>query len=374
MTTNKALRSGMCIQLERNYVLHKKMKEGGGKQVFTAYYEEHNEDKENGRVFTKVIMKFTRCIKATDKDKAIAEAYVLGMVRHPAIPRVIETGEYGEYQVLVLEYVDGISIGTYFKQQSEAKKELSYRLMYDAAEIFRYLHSFQPKVIYRDLKPEHLLVDKKGQLHLIDFDGVLLKRGDETEEEKGELAGNCKYSAPEQFSFSGGIYLTDERSDIYSLGAVFQSVMEEIPYHVGKSKGEKEWNKICRKCMEREPAKRYQSMEELEQVLWRVQKPKRAVRKRLRGVLFGILLMAVLLGGSKRPIEAGAKETMLPVVFYNQEGQKILIRHDAVYHPENSLKMELPEEFFEGGQTWKMSLSMENTDTGERFLRTLTLK
>jgi len=101
------------------------------------------------------------------------------------------------------------------------------------------------------------------------------------------------------------------------------------------------------------------------------------------GCFFIGVLLAALLGmsGVARAVgekDLGGKQAeyaeTLPVVFYNELGQKILIRYGAVYEPEGDLMMSLPAELFEGEKGLKLTIYLEDLESGECRERTLTLR
>jgi|GEM_PF-6976994 len=93
----------------------------------------------------------------------------------------------------------------------------------DAAEALAHAH--EQGVTHRDIKPDNLLLDRKGQVHLIDF-GVARFFDDQSVTYTGQLVGTPLYMSPEQVTGRGAI---DARSDIYSLGLVLYELLTLRP-------------------------------------------------------------------------------------------------------------------------------------------------
>jgi Serine/threonine protein kinase len=140
--------------------------------------------------------------------------------------------------------------------------------MTDLAEILRYLHSVAPHpIIYRDMKPSNVIIDREGRVRLVDF-GIArhYKAGQDSDTKH---IGTHGYAAPEQY----GSNQTDARSDIYSLGVTIYHAITgksplEPPYELlpirqvnpNLSEG---LETIISRCVRVDPNQRYQSANEL---------------------------------------------------------------------------------------------------------------
>ena len=141
------------------------------------------------------------------------------------------------------------------------------------ASALDYLHSMNPPIIYRDMKPSNVMLKPDGSVKLIDFgtakEYIVENNADTT------ALGTRGYAAPEQFGDSQGrgIYNTDARTDIYNLGATLYHLVTgknpcEPPYEI---KPIRQWNptlssgfeQIIIKCCQLSPEDRYQSCSEL---------------------------------------------------------------------------------------------------------------
>jgi serine/threonine protein kinase/uncharacterized RDD family membrane protein YckC/ribosomal protein L40E len=148
------------------------------------------------------------------------EAHLLARLRHPNIPRVSDIFSENGKEYLVMEYVDGETLEQRLEKSGSPLPEpdvLKWAEQLCAA--LYYLHSRQPPIIFRDLKPANIMVDKQGQVKLIDFGIVrFFKPGQATDTTK---LGSPGYSPPEQY----GKGQTDERSDVYALAATLHQLL-----------------------------------------------------------------------------------------------------------------------------------------------------
>lgn len=193
------------------------------------------------------------------------EAAFLRDLRHPMLPVVYEL-LYEDGWYLVMEYVDGVSLHNYIERQgsvSEAQARLWAAALLDVLD---YLHTRETPVIYRDLKPDNIMVSRDGSLKLVDF-GAAAQRSF-GEERVGRMAFSDGFAAPEQRGEDGLGIRADERSDLYAFGrTLYYMVTGVVP---GDSPGtsfppsyynpllSEELEEIIRRCTEEEPEARYQ--------------------------------------------------------------------------------------------------------------------
>ena len=143
------------------------------------------------------------------------EANILATLRHPNLPRVNDYFHIpGQGQYLVMDYIEGEDL----RERIERLDQLSERetILIGAAicDALMYLHLRQPPVIHRDIKPGNIKITPEGHVVLVDF-GLVKLLEDNQQTTTGARAMTPGYSPPEQY----GTGRTDERSDIYSLGA-----------------------------------------------------------------------------------------------------------------------------------------------------------
>ncbi len=148
------------------------------------------------------------------------ETSLLGRLDHPAIPDIIDHMTANGMQYLILKFGGSNTLG------SERKAFLGQRIplakllpwMRQLCDVLIYLHSQNPPVIHRDLKPENILLNEDDRIMLIDF-GIAKEVSEHTR--VLATAFSASFSSPEQIDGTG----TDERADIYSLGATFYALL-----------------------------------------------------------------------------------------------------------------------------------------------------
>jgi hypothetical protein len=162
-----------------------------------------------------------------DVDLAEREARVLQSLSHPKLPRYIDRFEEGGALYLVMEKIEGESLGALRKRRATLAEKDVVRLLRDAADVLDYLHGRTPPVIHRDLKPGNVLRRPDGSFAFVDFGAVR----DKLRPEGGStVVGTFGYMAPEQFQ---GRALPG--SDVYAIGATAVAMLtgcepEELPH------------------------------------------------------------------------------------------------------------------------------------------------
>lgn len=319
------------------------------------------------------------------------EMEMLKTLHHPMLPDIYDFfQESGRF--LVMEYIRGESLHNFIMREGTIPEKKACEWALQLLELFSYLHEQKPPVIYRDLKPDNIIVCPDGNLRVVDFGTAYHTRYDKRRVEN--MAGTAGYAAPEQLCGNA-----DERSDIYTLGATLYHMLTghnpaRPPYGVRPVRcmnpeltQDMEW--IVGKCTEEEPEKRYQTVEDLKadlkkrmfsgkRHLFRKQGRRRRnpypLRKLERRIwltekettgLFAAGLVLCGLCAGLFSIQVKGREMPLPVTVYNKQGQKIVIRYDSVYTPEGNLLFELEQELFQKEELFELSVGLTNCETGE---------
>ena len=245
-----------------------------------------------------------------EERKILQEADFLRQFRHPMLPVVYDL-VWDDAWYLVMEYIQGITLREYVGRSGYVQEEQACRWTEQLLDILGYLHTRKPPVIYRDLKPDNIMVCPDGHLRLIDF-GAADQRDFGTHE-RGIMAATAGFSAPEQFGKMGDSHISgltgrteqgymkqriyaDERSDIYAVGMVLYYMVTAAdpgkPPYAGLSIRDYQpllsdrLERIIRKCTKEEPAGRYQVVEEVRRDLDRCRGRMRYLRRRafIRGI------------------------------------------------------------------------------------------
>lgn len=201
------------------------------------------------------------------------EANVLKMVDHPALPGIVDILDYNGTVFVVMDYIEGRPLNEVLKSGGAQSQEMVIGWAKELCSALDYLHSMNPPIIYRDMKPSNIMLKPDGKVKLIDFGTA--KEFDVESLADTTALGTRGYAAPEQFGDAKGrgIHKTDARTDIYSLGATLYHIVtgknpSEPPYLI---KPIRTWNpalssgleKIIGKCTMSNPEERYQTCGEL---------------------------------------------------------------------------------------------------------------
>ncbi|MCA8986057.1 MAG: protein kinase [Planctomycetaceae bacterium] len=215
------------------------------------------------------------------------EAQSAAKLRHPNIVSVYETGKSKEGQAFIAsEYIEGLNLSDVLTA-GQPTSETMISILITVSEAIHHAHELG--IIHRDIKPANIMIDNRGVPYIADFGLAKQISADESISSEGQILGTVNYMAPEQAS--GQTKLTDHRADIYAVGVIlFEMLTGYLPFrgnvravlHQKTSQDPpsprslnqaipKDIDTICRKCIEREPGKRYSSALELNQELIRFQ-------------------------------------------------------------------------------------------------------
>lgn len=150
------------------------------------------------------------------------EKEVLKELRHPALPVITDCFEENGKKYLVMDYIEGMTLLQYLERFGRVGEKKAVIWAKELAEVLCYLHEQCTPVIYRDMKPSNVMIDKEGRLKLIDFGTVYLRHSDSRKQYM--RAGTSGYAAPEQMA-EDAFLKTDERSDVYGLGATLHHML-----------------------------------------------------------------------------------------------------------------------------------------------------
>lgn len=163
----------------------------------------------------------------------LQEAKVTSSLNHPNIGHLYEIGEADGVWYLALEYVEGPTVGACLQSGPIPIPEL-LDLAVQAADALTEAHT--QGVLHRDLKPDNLMIDRRGQLKVLDFGLARIDSKSEAPSEQtrtdiltnsGVVMGTPRYMSPEQ---ALGRPL-DARSDLFSMGVVlYQMATGAVPF------------------------------------------------------------------------------------------------------------------------------------------------
>src|SRR5438552_1880759 len=226
---NKNTEQNMPTLLQGRYQILKEVGTGG----FGAVYKAVDTKFDNRTVAIKEIrlqgLKPNEIIDATDTFNR--EVNILSDLRHPNLPRIYNHFTSPEHWYLVMDFIDGQTLETYLDVRGgRLPLGEAFTLGTQICTVLEYLHTRQPAIIFRDLKPTNIMITSSKQIYLIDFGAARFFKAGRT---KDTIAfGSPGYAAPEQY----GKAQTTPRSDLYSLGATLHEALSgkdpaEDPFH-----------------------------------------------------------------------------------------------------------------------------------------------
>lgn len=206
--------------LKRRYRILRKVAQGG----MGAVYEAIDTHAPAGTRWAVKEMS-PAALPASERTQAIAdfrrEAQMLAGLHHPNLPQVVETFEQLGKYFLVMEFVPGQTLQHVLEGTPGFLPEERVRVW--ARQIFdviNYLHSQNPPIIYRDIKPANvMLLEGTERIKLIDFGIARFHKAGKNRDT--EAFGTAGYAPPEQY----GKGQTDQRSDVYALGATLHYLL-----------------------------------------------------------------------------------------------------------------------------------------------------
>ncbi len=146
------------------------------------------------------------------------EANILAALNHPAIPTVHDYFSTKDRAYVVMEFVNGSDLDEILNRHIEGFLPVQQVVEWciTLCDVLDYLHTSDPAIIFRDVKPSNIMIDVYGRLRLIDF-GIAKHFQPET---KGTMIGTEGYAAPE--SYKG---MATPSSDIFGVGATMHHVL-----------------------------------------------------------------------------------------------------------------------------------------------------
>ena len=256
------------MTVDNRYKIIRVIGRGGSSCVYLAEnIRLHN------RLAIKEVYKNGRIVE-NQNTMLISELSILTKLRHPGLPTIYDVIYTAQSILIVMEYIEGVSLDKHLLQNGACREEDVIKWGKQLCDVLKYLHSQQPPIIYRDMKPANIMLKPDGNVVLIDF-GLARERKNQDELETVSL-GTRGYAAPEQYDEKRQ---TDGRTDIYSLGVTLYHLITGNdpclpPYGINFDYTDNVSPvlvQIIRKCTQLRPADRYQSASELARALGSMQ-------------------------------------------------------------------------------------------------------
>lgn len=152
------------------------------------------------------------------------EALSTSELSHPNIVSVFDVASWHGIPYMVMEYVDGPNLKEYIQKNQPLPLNRVITIMDQILSAVFLAHKHN--VIHRDLKPQNILLDKKGNVKIADF-GIALAMSETDLTRTNTALGSVHYMSPEQTR--GGV--VTKQSDIYSLGIIlYEMIVGEVPF------------------------------------------------------------------------------------------------------------------------------------------------
>jgi serine/threonine-protein kinase len=261
------------------YRIMRKLGTGGMANVYLA------EDQELGR---RVAIKILDDRHASDEqfiERFRREAKNAAGLSHPNIVSIYDRGQAEGTYYIAMEYLDGRSLKELIVSRGPAPVHVAidYARQILAAVRFAHRHG----IVHRDIKPHNVLVDAEGRLKVTDFG--IARAGGSQMTEAGSIIGTAQYLSPEQAKGAP----VDQTSDLYSVGVVLYELLTGVVPFTGDTPVEiamkhlstvpdapsarrsdipRDVDMIVLRALAKDPAERYQSADEMDADLARVQR------------------------------------------------------------------------------------------------------
>src|SRR5436309_8580633 len=203
-----------------NYDLLEKIAEGGMGAIYRGRH------RHTGQIVAVKIMPPHMASKPVLLKRFGQEFRAASRLDHPNVVRALDYGESGDMPYLVMEFVEGESLGSKLERDGRIPEPDAIRIIAQVAQGLHRAH--KQNLIHRDVKPDNILVTNEGVAKLADLGLVRETDTDLNLTKTGRGLGTPHFMAPEQFRNAKN---ADVRCDIYSLGAtLYQMVTGELPF------------------------------------------------------------------------------------------------------------------------------------------------
>lgn len=282
------------------------------------------------------------------KQGMIMETNLLKQLKHPNLPSIIDVIDNDDIFLIVMDYIEGVPLSRLLEEgRQPQEKVVDWAIQ--LCSVLQYLHTRETPIIYRDMKPSNVMLKPDGTVMLIDFGTARTFKRKNVEDTT--CLGTVGYAAPEQF---GGRGQTDERTDIYCLGATLYHLVtghnpSEAPYEMYPIT---QWDpflstgleSIILRCTRQSPDERYQNCEELMFALEHYRELDVEYKKqqnRKLAVFVGSVLLTLVFGALTFWADFQYKKAVTSnYEYYMQRAQSELQEEEAIAQYKNAIHVD----------------------------------
>jgi serine/threonine protein kinase len=207
------------------YTISREIGQGGMGVVYCA------QDPFIGRTVAIKTIRLDILQQAAGKEEALKrflrEAQSAGNLSHPNIVTIYDVGEDEGLIYIAMEYIDGHSLESLLQKNKKFSLDEIIQLFNQIGAALDYAH--QKGIVHRDIKPANILVDQNNKVSIVDFG--IARTASSTMTQTGMFMGTPRYMSPEQISGKR----VDNRSDIFSLGAILYELLTQCNPFEGES-------------------------------------------------------------------------------------------------------------------------------------------
>lgn len=304
----------VAAALASRYEILDPLGDGGMGLVYRA------RDRETGEVLALKLLRPEIARDPAMMERFKNELRLARRITHKNVCRIYDFNRVGDVASITMEYVDGESLRAYLKRAGRLTPERTIDLARQISSGLGEAHA--QGVVHRDLKPENVMLARDGLVKIMDFGIARALGGDATTTRT--IVGTPEYMAPEQ---SQGRNI-DQRADLYALGLILYECLtgrrafsgatpvevalkqlkeRPVPPRKFLAATPPHLEAIVMRCLEKEPARRYASVSELQRALTpSLAMPRRAPGWRLRAAVFASVAVLTFVFAHKTMRHAGS--------------------------------------------------------------------